>query len=1024
MKNKQSQIVDLKTLEHFLTRIDGASNVKRGFNFVGEKGTATAGKAQEQFWTFSELKNKLQELQDIGRAGFFFVNQSTTKGTKAKHITGLNAFVADIDFKSAKGYDKVTNPEPFTLEQLLEKLPIKPHLVVFTGNGYHLYFLAAPGTPIETRRDIQERIAFVLRDFGSDKASLHLLRMPGTFNRKENGWKPVKLVLDAWHPRYTLEEISAALPELPKANKIQTGKKNPVIFSSELTFEGYTQQEVYEHTLRYVETAAWGASDGNRHNTLNSLMPTICGRGLSYEQMILCVARFNELTGHDTNEAIRQLDDAIKANPGWVPNLPKRYKWSTKLQRRRPQPKMDFKGIDEARQELNEKLYLMIKGLKPGLTVIKATPGIGKTTATADALREMIETKAWPMVGNRRAKILFLTDNHKLAGEMAQKTQTPPAEVYQGRSKLNCVQHEIIDGQVNPGSYCKNMCPIYKKGLCSYYTNREKVMRRDFIIAPKQAFLNNSDELRRFDLVIIDESLSDYLQSRVTLDIDGLNKLVEAIKASSIDPQEHDTAFAFVRGLIREISPTKKSARRERVLRRNPPTVDVRGLERALTGPDGKLIKAPAFWSLLEHSHRIRVDYEKFLIHITCDNSPLADALATLPVINLDATPIPELLQRFKPKYLNFDVKQNYKLYQGARFLFSRAMWRRSKYQDMGIDLTRQIINACKGPVAVFGFKDKLAVLEAATGAPGVKYGAYGADSKGTNEYEGIENIILTGLFTPNVSAMNDIAAVAGIKAEKLITQKQDAEIAQTIGRARAVNALKPVNVFVLSNQALKSEIKPESISQFLAENKPQNTNERIDRYRCQDKKLSPVDVPKSTKDLPPRRSLAQVIKDALTPIEGIKRKLKQAVQHCIDTHGFYAHDLLGFGAGRLSQVRALQGVSTKQHERYIGAVLHEMGLERHSLQIDVGVHIAVWGSLDAAVDLITRPDELEAAKQHVQRVYRQSGGALALCQTANALGLTVQVLDLMREQNFKAHNWAVLVHKKHLRDREFIAVE
>ena len=167
-----------------------------------------------------------------------------------------------------------------------------------------------------------------------------------------------------------------------------------------------------------------------------------------------------------------------------------------------------------------------------------------------------------------------------------------------------------------------------------------------------------------------------------------------------------------------------------------------------------------------------------------------------------------------------------------------------------------------------------------------------------------------------------------------------------------------------------------------------------------------------------------QVIKDAMAPADVIKRKLKQAVQHCVDVHGFYSHDLIGFGGGRLNQVRAVQGISERQHRRYIGQVLYEMGLDEHRLQIDLGVFVKIWGSLDAAVDLITRPDELEAAKQHVKRVYAQPGGAVALCQTAFSLDLDPRVPDLIRAGDFKSNNWAVLVHKKHLRDREYIAVE
>ena len=488
--------INLITAYKFLNALDPGEYFT--FQIFNDK---QGGGARTIHGRLADLLPTLNKAQKKGRGIFVTIQATDGSGSrKAVNITGLRAVFVDLDY--------CKDPAVF------EKSPLPPHLVISSGRGLHGYWLLEPGQDLEQFRNIQKQLIQFFSADGADPAVHDLarvMRLPGSVHLKGEPL-PVEILANDNHPRYTLEEIRAAFPALARK------ESNPVYDLPEISSADEYQWR-YDMTRRYIEVIAGNTGEGNRHNPGLSAAISISSNDLRADHTEALMLHFCALSGLPQKEGLSLLNWAREK--GFKSRLK-----PLKLKRRRAQPKIDFKNLDQARTELNELLYLTMQDLKPGLTVVKATPGLGKTTATADALREMVATRSWPKVDNRPAKILYLTDNHRLAGEMAQKTQMPPADVYQGRSISNCVQHDLIDGQVNPGSYCKSICPVFKQGLCDYYTNREKVMRRDFIIAPKQAFLNNSGELAKFDLVIVDENLSDYLQSSKSLNIsDGLSLL-------------------------------------------------------------------------------------------------------------------------------------------------------------------------------------------------------------------------------------------------------------------------------------------------------------------------------------------------------------------------------------------------------------------------------------------------------------------------------------------------------------------
>ena len=117
---------------------------------------------------------------------------------------------------------------PQEILQLLQALPFPPSLVVNSGGGYHSYWLLKePYAPeeIEARnKGIEHHLRQKLKAVDSCHGSNHILRIPGSWNQKEEHPAPIQVVIveDAWRPerRYRLDE----LPLSEKGQESRTGK--------------------------------------------------------------------------------------------------------------------------------------------------------------------------------------------------------------------------------------------------------------------------------------------------------------------------------------------------------------------------------------------------------------------------------------------------------------------------------------------------------------------------------------------------------------------------------------------------------------------------------------------------------------------------------------------------------------------------------------------------------------------------------------------------------------------------------
>ncbi len=139
-------------------------------------------------------------------------------GTK-EGVTRLLALWGDLDCKG-------NHTSESRLDQL-ERLLCPPSMLVWSGGGYHPYWMLRDSIqgPEELARaeKIMQRIAEGLDgDAVYDRS--RILRVPGTLNHKQEDPRPVRLVQHDPKQRYTLDQLEEMVESFPKLEDSENGK--------------------------------------------------------------------------------------------------------------------------------------------------------------------------------------------------------------------------------------------------------------------------------------------------------------------------------------------------------------------------------------------------------------------------------------------------------------------------------------------------------------------------------------------------------------------------------------------------------------------------------------------------------------------------------------------------------------------------------------------------------------------------------------------------------------------------------
>lgn len=167
---------------------------------------------------FIKVNNITTELpvlieKHIKEKNFFFgvaLRKEHGNGTKA-NCSFLSALYADIDVGTA-GHKKKPLFDSFaSAYKHIEKIPLKPSIIVNSGHGLHLYWLLSQ--PLELNSYNISEIEFANKQlgmlFGGDSVNdaSRILRIPGTLNIKEQPYLECSIVKLSKELRYNFEDI-------------------------------------------------------------------------------------------------------------------------------------------------------------------------------------------------------------------------------------------------------------------------------------------------------------------------------------------------------------------------------------------------------------------------------------------------------------------------------------------------------------------------------------------------------------------------------------------------------------------------------------------------------------------------------------------------------------------------------------------------------------------------------------------------------------------------------------------------
>jgi len=137
---------------------------------------------------------------------FFGIQARRDGGGKKVDVTQVRTLWADLDFKGyAEGREGAF--------RAMEAFPLRPSVVVESGNGFHLYWYLT--TAIEPSATIEQLLGRLYQRLGADKSVLDLsrvLRVPETFNNKTTPAKLARVYHAEYEVVYTLADFEALLP--------------------------------------------------------------------------------------------------------------------------------------------------------------------------------------------------------------------------------------------------------------------------------------------------------------------------------------------------------------------------------------------------------------------------------------------------------------------------------------------------------------------------------------------------------------------------------------------------------------------------------------------------------------------------------------------------------------------------------------------------------------------------------------------------------------------------------------------
>lgn len=228
-----------------------------------------------------------QKWDKKGRGLFFCV--STMQPQKARNkANAVEAVMLHVD-TDAK--DIMVSIDEAAEE--LQKLPIPPSRIHKSGHGLHSFWLLTePTQNFDLVETLLKKLAVIC---GGDPLVAHraaLLRLPGSHNTKDGGWKEVE-VIESNDTRYTLEELEEWIGRQWAVVPKKGAEVNPFLeAASELSYKPPVDVEQRLADMEYK-----GEGDASVHSTQLSVTASMLSAGAEIEDVVATVLAATKQVG-------------------------------------------------------------------------------------------------------------------------------------------------------------------------------------------------------------------------------------------------------------------------------------------------------------------------------------------------------------------------------------------------------------------------------------------------------------------------------------------------------------------------------------------------------------------------------------------------------------------------------------------------------------------------------------------------------------------------------------------------------
>ncbi len=238
--------------------------------------------------TLDESLPALRRASALGAGIFVAPNDFEGNERKKEKCTRFNSVWADFD-----GVEE------------LPKFPIKPHMIIKTANGFHVYWKIQASDPREFEA-IQSAIAHMLGSDPSVKDPSRVMRLAGFPHQKDPSSPKETLVLSIGeHPEYSLVQVKNAFKVIP-----MTKVKNAI---SKMNGR---HKESYKSFMRWVKKQDFREGAQNSHGGRNNVAMKIARECESLKLSEEQINEIKELLISLSGLPAKEVDQVFKAQNG------------------------------------------------------------------------------------------------------------------------------------------------------------------------------------------------------------------------------------------------------------------------------------------------------------------------------------------------------------------------------------------------------------------------------------------------------------------------------------------------------------------------------------------------------------------------------------------------------------------------------------------------------------------------------------------------------------------------------------